>query len=83
MNMNFGANKTPIEVLNAVHLEKLFLETFIIVLIVNGTESHGKNLMTWEILIIAQIIMMLVLINMVLNVEHHHDFGKIKVGLML
>ena len=52
------------------------------VLIVNGTESHGNNLMTWEIFIIAQIIM-LVLINMVLNVEHHHDFGKIKVGLIL
>ena len=31
--------------------------------------------------IIAQIIMML--INMVLNVEHHYDFGKIKDGLIL
>ena len=38
------------------------------------TESHGKNLMSWEILIksiIAQIIMMFVLIDGVLNVEHH------------
>ena len=40
---------------------------------VNGTESHGKNLISLEILLksnIAQIIM-LVLINMVLNVENH------------
>ena len=43
---------------------------------VNGIESHGKNLMRQKTLIrsiIAQIIMMLmlVLINMVLNVEYH------------
>ena len=57
-----------------VYLEELILDTFILVLIVNGTESHRKNLTSWEILIrniIAQIIMMLVLINMVLNVKHH------------
>ena len=55
-------------------LEELVLETFTLVLIENGTESHGKNLMSWEILIksiIAQIIMMFVLIDGVLNVEHH------------
>ena len=49
-------------------------------------ESHGKNLKSWEILIkniIAQVIMMLVLINMALNVEHHKDFGKIMDGLIL
>ena len=53
---------------------------------VNGTESRRKNLMSWEILIrsvISQIIMVLVVINMVLNVEHHYDFGKINVGLIL
>ena len=53
---------------------------------VNGIESHGKNLMNYKILIqsiIAQIIMMLVLINMVSSVEHHRDFGKIKDGLIL
>ena len=53
---------------------------------VNGTESRRKNLMGWEILIrsvISQIIMVLVVINMVLNVEHHYDFGKINVGLIL
>ena len=57
-----------------VYLEELTLEAFILVLIVNGTESHRKNLMSWEILIrniIAQIMMMLVLINIVLNVKHH------------
>ena len=68
---------------------------------VNDTEHHGKNFMSWEILvksIIAQIITMLmsmlvlinvalmlimsVLKNMVLDVEHHQEFGKI-VGLIL
>ena len=42
-------------------------------LMANGIESHGKNLMSSKILIrsiIAQIIIMLVLINMVLNVKH-------------
>ena len=38
-----------------------------------GTESHGKNnqLKYIEKSIIAQIIMMLMLINMLLSVEHH------------
>ena len=68
--MDFGANKTPVEVIK----KGAFGRTYILVLMLNGTESHGKNLMSWEILIksiIAQIIMVLVLINMVLNVEHH------------
>ena len=62
---------------------------------VNDTEHHGKNFMSWEILvksIIAQIITMLmsmlvlinvalmlimsVLKNMVLDVEHHQEFGN-------
>ena len=67
-----------------MHLEELVLEKSILVLMVSGPESHGKNLMSWEVLIrsvIAQIIMMLVLINTVLNVEHHYDFGKIKAEL--
>ena len=40
----------------------------------SGIESHGKNLMSWKVLIssiIAQILMILALINMVLNLEHH------------
>ena len=44
------------------------------VLMVNDIENHGKSLVCQKMLIksiIAQIIMMLVLINMVSNVEHH------------
>ena len=55
-------------------MEELILETFSMVLMVNGTENHGTSLVCRKILmksIIAQIIMMLVLINMVSNVEHH------------
>ena len=51
----------------------LNVETFILVLIENGTKSHGKNLISWNMLIrsiIAQVITMLVLINMVISVEH-------------
>ena len=68
-----------------MHLEVLNLETFVLVLMESGTKSHGKNLISWKILIIsitAQVIMMWMLINMVLNVEHHYNFGKIKDGLM-
>ena len=57
-----------------MHLEEHILKTFILVLMESGTESNGKNLMSREILIrtiIAQIIMILVLINMALNVAHH------------
>ena len=68
-----------------MHLEVLNLETFVLVLMESGTKSHGKNLISWKILIIsitAQVIMMWMLINVVLNVEHHYNFGKIKDGLM-
>ena len=84
MNMNFGANKV-MKYLKKMHFEELILETFILVLMVNGIKSNGKNLMNERILIkidMVQIIM-LVLINMVLKVEHHYDFGKIKAGLIL
>ena len=53
---------------------------------VNGIESYGKSFSVLKTLIksnVAEVIMMLVLINMVLNVEHHLDFGKIKNGLIL
>ena len=72
--MDFGANKTPVEVIKEDIQKKLVLETFILTLMKNGTENHGKNLISWKILIKSinvQVIMMLVLINMVLNVEHH------------
>ena len=74
MNMDFGANKTPVEVIIEGAFLELVLVTSILVLMVNGRESHGKNLMSLKILIggiISQIIMMLMLINIVLNVEHH------------
>ena len=66
-------------------MEVLILETFILVLMENGTKKHGNNLISQKILIksfIVQIITMLVLINIVLNVEHPQDFVKIKAGLM-
>ena len=43
--MNFGANITPIEVIKKELLEELILEIFILVLIINGLKTHGKNLM--------------------------------------
>ena len=52
----------------------------------NGIQSHRNNLMSWKILIkstIAEIIMMLVLINMVLNVKYCYHFGKMKDGFIL
>ena len=83
--MDFGANKTPIEVIKEGALEVLILEAFILVLMGSCTKSHGKSWIGWKILIrsiIAQVIMMLVLINVVLNVKHRLDFGKIKAGLI-
>ena len=84
-----------------MHFGELIFETSILVLMVNDTERHGKNFMSWEILvksiiapIITMLMLMLVLINvalmlimsvlknMVLDVEHHQEFGKI-VGLIL
>ena len=72
--MDFGGNKTPIEVIKEEHLEGLILEIFILMLIIDCIKSHGKNLMSQRILIriiIAQIIKMLMLINVKLNMEHH------------
>ena len=66
--------------------EELILEIFILVFMLNGRKTHGNNLRSGRTLIksiIAQIIMMLVLINMVLSVKHRQDFGKIKDGLIL
>ena len=61
------------KLLEKARLEEHILETFILVLMESGTESHGKNnqLKYIEKSIIAQIIMMLMLINMLLSVEHH------------
>ena len=71
MNVDFGGNKTPVEVIK----EGAFIsEIFIQVLMVNGIENNGKNLMIYRILIkiiIVQTIIMLVVINIKLNEEHH------------
>ena len=57
-----------------MHSEEHILETFILVLMGCGTEIHEKNLISQKTLIrsfIVQIVIMLVLINVVLNAEHH------------
>ena len=71
MNVDFGGNKTAVEVIK----EGAFIsEIFILVLMVNGIEDNEKNLMIYRILIkiiIDQTIIMLVVINIKLNEEHH------------
>ena len=45
--MEFGANKTPVEVIKkGAFGEVLILETFIQVLTESGTASHGKSLIS-------------------------------------
>ena len=54
-------------------MEVLILEAFIPMLMESGTKNRGKNSISWKILIrsiTAQVIMIAVLINMALNVEH-------------
>ena len=66
--------KHSLKWLKKVSLKELVLEIFILVLMVNCIESHKKNLPSQGILIeiiIVQIIVMLMLIGMLLDVEHH------------
>ena len=49
--MDFGANKTHVAIIKVGDLEELILETFVLVLMVNGIESHGNNLMNQKMLI--------------------------------
>ena len=44
--MDFGANKKPVEVIKKARLKGHILQIFILVLMKNGTESHGKNLIS-------------------------------------
>ena len=53
MNMDFGANKTPAEVIKESTFEELILEAFTLVLIVNDIESCRKNLMILKILVVG------------------------------
>ena len=46
MNMDFGTNKTSLEVIKEGAFGETYLEIFILVLIVDGKENHEKNLMT-------------------------------------
>ena len=41
--MNFGANKTPVEVIKEGAFGEHILETFILTLMASGTKNHGKN----------------------------------------
>ena len=73
MNINFGANKTSFGIIKK-HLEERILDTFILVLMVNGKASNGKCLISWKILtsdFIAKIFMTIMSLNMSLNAEHH------------
>ena len=65
--MEFGANKTPVEVIREGAFGGTYFRD-----IYSNAEGHGKNLITWKILIrnfIVKIIIR-VSINMVLNAEH-------------
>ena len=42
--MEFNLNKSPIEIIKRVNLVVLILETFIMVLMENGTKINVKNL---------------------------------------
>ena len=82
--MDFGANKTPTEVIKESAFGGMyFRDIYSGVTGKCGTKNHGKNLISWKILIrsfIVQVIMVLVLNKYVLNAEHRQDLGKIKFG---
>ena len=44
--MNFSQKKHQLKYEKKVHLVVLILETFILVLMENGTKIHGKNLIS-------------------------------------
>ena len=72
--MDFGTNKTPVEIIKEGAFGGTYFRDLYLVLMINFIKTHGNNLMFYKILIksiIVQIIMMLVLINVVLNVAHH------------
>ena len=51
MNENFGTNKAAVEIIEESAFREMYLEIFILVLIVNGTmelhsEGNGENLMS-------------------------------------
>ena len=71
--MDIGTNKNLLMLLEKEHLVKYILETFILVLLVNDIKILTlclKNKIVQIIIILAQIVMILRLINIALNVEH-------------
>ena len=44
--MDFGANKTPVEVIGEGALDVLISETFILILMGSGAKNHGKSLIS-------------------------------------
>ena len=44
--MDFRPNIKPIDLIKKELLDRLILEVFVPVLMVNGIEKHGKNLMS-------------------------------------
>ena len=44
--MDFGTNKTPVEIIKEGAFEGTYFRDIILVLMVNGIESHGKNLIS-------------------------------------
>ena len=79
--MDFGANETPVEAIKEGWFGGTYFRD-----IYSGVKKFMERIWSVEKILIrsfiVQIIMMLVLINMVLNVEHHQDFGKTMDGLM-
>ena len=84
--MNFGANKTSVEIIK----EEAFVGTYFRDIYSGINDKWHKK--SWkefnELKNINQKYYcsnyyVLVLINMVLSVEHHYDFGKIMDGLIL
>ena len=65
--MDFGANKTPVEVIREGAFGGTYFRD-----IYSNVEGHGKNLISWKILIRNFIVKIIigVSINMVLNPEH-------------
>ena len=70
--MDFGANKTPIEVIKTDAFGGTYFRDMYSGVHGKWYKSHGKNLISWKILIrsiITQVIMTLVLINILLNMK--------------
>ena len=43
--MDFGTNKTPVEIIKESAFGETYCKDIFLVLLVNGTKNHGRNLM--------------------------------------